>query len=105
MSKSAKSKKAAAARESDPMRAPNREGDVLGVSDADPSVTIPKPANRGSGHATGLDVRQPTTGFADLKPGRGATGIDMGAAGEGTDIASHSKRPAVVESEHEDKEP
>jgi hypothetical protein len=87
-------------------RAPHHEGDVLGISDADPNVKIPKPARRGSGHATGLDTHQPTTGLGDVKPGHlGATGIDMGGGGQGTDISQHSSRPEAAEEEHEDKEP
>lgn len=85
------------ARDADPQRAADREGDVIGIGDADPHVQIPKPARKGSGHAIGLDVRTPTTGLADLKPGKGATGVDMGAAGSGTDIAQHSSRPVTAE--------
>ena len=89
--------KAETARDAEPQRASDREGDILGISDADPHVQIPKPAKKGSGHAIGLDVRGPATGLADLKPGKGATAIDMGGGGEGNDISSHSSRPFTAE--------
>lgn len=86
--------------------AQHHQGDILGISDADPNVKIPKPVRKGSGHATGLDTHQPTAGLDDVKPGHfGATGIDMGSGGEGTGIAEHSSRPEAAEDERGDKEP
>lgn len=65
---------------------PDRKGDVLGISDADPNVEIPKPADKGSGHARGIDVRRRQTGLGDVPQRDGASGVDMGGGGEGTDI-------------------
>lgn len=63
---------------------PEREGDVLGISDADPNVQIPKPADKGSGHVRGIEVGHPATGIGDVPQSSGATGIDMGSGGSGT---------------------
>lgn len=75
-----------------------REGDVLGISNADPAATIPKPARKGSGHVEGIEVRGHATGIGDVVQGTGATGVDMGGSGTGTDIepdAAHTtSRPA-----------
>jgi hypothetical protein len=71
---------------------PLHEGDVLGISNSDPSVTIPHPPSDGS-PLQGIDVREHATGIGDLKRSKGATGIDMGAAGSGTDVARESSKP------------
>ena len=85
----------------DTQNTPHREGDIIGISDADPGVDIPKPANRGSGHATGIDVREHASGMGDLHRSKGATGIDMGGGGEGTDIDPNSARPHSAEDQEE----
>lgn len=72
---------------------PARKGDVLGLSDASPDGEIPQASRDHGGHPAGIDVRQPTTGTAELKRSTGATGIDMGAAGSGTDLDPNEIRP------------
>jgi hypothetical protein len=78
----------------------HHEGDVLGISDAGPAATIPTHGGR-KGHPAGIEVREHTTGIGDLHHGSGATGIDMGGAGEGTDVepASTRRRPAQEDEE------
>ncbi len=73
--------------------APARKGDVLGLSDVTPDVEIPQASRDHGGHPKGIEVRQPTTGTAELKRSKGATGIDMGAAGSGTDLDPNEVRP------------
>jgi hypothetical protein len=72
---------------------PARKGDVLGLSDASPDVEIPQASRDHGGHPAGIEVRTPTTGTAELKRSKGATGIDMGAAGSGTDLDPDEIRP------------
>lgn len=72
---------------------PERQGDVLGLSDASPAVEIPRATDDRSGNPAGIEVRVPTTGTADLKQTKGATGIQMGAAGSGTDIQPDDLAP------------
>jgi len=84
-------------RESEDDYTPAREGDVLGISDADPNAPIPQHKKPGGGHPEGIDVRERATGIGDLSQNPGATGIDMGAGGEGTGIASRSSRPKSTE--------
>ena len=74
---------------------PAHEGDVLGISDTPVDVEIPRATQDRGGHPQGIDVRTPATGIGDLHRGSGATGIDMGYAGEGTQITSHPRRPAA----------
>jgi hypothetical protein len=74
---------------------PNRLGDVLGLSDAPPDVDIPRATTDRSGSPEGIDVRTPTTGTGDLRRGKGATGIDMGAGGSDTDIEPTRPRSAT----------
>lgn len=77
---------------------PAHEGDILGISDADPDVSIPTPHLKpGGGHPEGIEVRDHATGIGDLSQTPGATGIDMGGGGEGTDISPVSKRPKSAE--------
>jgi hypothetical protein len=91
-------------RDEEPDR-PEREGDVLGISDADPDVAIPRPEERGSGRpASGIEVREHSTGIGDVPRRSGATGIDMGAGGEGTHVASRSRRPRSTPGTDEDNE-
>jgi len=74
-----------------------RQGDVLGISDADPDVDIPQATNDHGGHPKGIEVRRPATGIGDLQRSKGATGADMGAAGEDTAIASDFEGPRAAE--------
>jgi hypothetical protein len=78
-------------------REPKHEGDVLGISDATPDGTIPRPAKKGSGAVEGIDVRDRATGIGDVPQRSGATGIDMGAGGEGTHLTEHPSRPKSAE--------
>jgi hypothetical protein len=68
-------------------------GDVIGLSDAPASPKLPHPPSDGS-TPRGIELDEYTrhTGTDDLKPSKGATGIDMGAGGSGTDVSS--ERPA-----------
>ncbi len=82
-------------------RRPKRSGDVLGLSDADPGVEIPRATDDRGGHPRGIDVRQPATGFGDVQRSKGATGADMGAAGEDTALSADFKRPRAAEDPEE----
>jgi hypothetical protein len=75
---------------------PERQGDVLGLSDASPAVEIPRATDDRSGNPAGIEVRSPATGTGDLKQTKGATGIQMGAAGSGTDIQPEDLAPAAT---------
>jgi hypothetical protein len=77
---------------------PERLGDVLGLSDASPEVEIPRATEDRGGHPAGIEVREPATGTGELTRGKGATGIQMGAAGSGTELEPDRKRPAQRES-------
>jgi hypothetical protein len=79
-------------------RAGKRKGDILGISDVDPSVPLPgAPASRGGSsgqHEPDPDPRRHTT----VHRSPGATGIDMGAGGTGTDVEPAStRRPKPTE--------
>jgi hypothetical protein len=63
---------------------PQKPGDVLGIGDAEGE--IPAATSDRGGHPEGIEVRERTTGTADLQRGKGATGIDMGHGGKGTGI-------------------
>ena len=73
---------------------PERLGDVLGLSDASPDVEIPRATDDRSGNPAGIEVREHASGIGDLARGKGATGIQMGAAGSGTDLTPDPPRPA-----------
>jgi hypothetical protein len=75
---------------------PERQGDVLGLSDASPAVEIPRATDDRSGNPAGIEVRSPATGTGDLKQTAGATGVQMGAAGSGTDLEPDDLRPAAT---------
>ena len=75
---------------------PDRQGDILGLSDVTPDVEIPRATEDRGGHPAGIEVRSPTTGTSELKRGKGATGIQMGAAGSGTDLDQDQPRPAAT---------
>jgi hypothetical protein len=76
---------------------PAHAGDILGLSDAPPDVEIPRATADRGGHPQGIDVRTPATGIDELNQGPGATGIDMGYAGEGTNVTDHPRRPKAAE--------
>ena len=75
-------------------------GDVLGVSNpAGPK--LPHPPSDGS-TPRGIDVRgepQRHWGNEDIPQSDGASGIDMGAGGEGTNIAADSRPRTAAEDE------
>jgi hypothetical protein len=83
----------------DPDEKPAREGDVLGISDADPDVEIPRATQDRGGNPAGIEVGERATGIGDVRRSSGATGIDMGAGGEGTHITSRPKRPRAAKRE------
>jgi hypothetical protein len=61
---------------------PAREGDVLGLSDADPNVAIPRATTDRSGNPKGIDV-DTDAGTTDLHRNEGgAVGVDLGGAGK-----------------------
>jgi hypothetical protein len=74
---------------------PAREGDVLGISDADPNVGEPRPAPSGGRRPSGIEVGERATGLGDVPPSDGASGVDMGGAGEGTDVRHETPRQRV----------
>lgn len=61
------------------------EGDILGISDADPSVQLPVTGRRGGRRPSGIEVGAPATGIGDVPQRSGASGADLGG-GEGTDV-------------------
>lgn len=65
---------------------PERHGDVLGITDADPNVEIPRATEDRGGNPKGIEVRGHASGIGELKQTKGATGIDMGAGGKGTGV-------------------
>jgi hypothetical protein len=69
---------------------PARHGDILGVTDADPNVEIPRATDDRSGNPKGIEVRGHASGIGHLKQSKGATGIDMGAGGKGTGVKPDS---------------
>jgi hypothetical protein len=75
---------------------PERQGDILGLSDVTPDVEIPRATTDRGGHPAGIEVRSPTTGTSELKQGKGATGVQMGAAGSGSDVDQDQPRPAAA---------
>jgi|SRR5688572_1285012 hypothetical protein len=75
---------------------PERQGDVLGLSDASPAVEIPRATDDRSGNPAGIEVRSPATGTGDRKQTKGATGIQMGAAGSGTDVDPDDLKPTAT---------
>jgi hypothetical protein len=73
------------------------KGDVLGISDTPVDVEIPRATSDRGGHPQGIDVRGHATGIGDLHQSSGATGIDMGHGGEGTNVTPHTRRPAETD--------
>lgn len=80
---------------------PAREGDVLGISDADPDVTIPQATDDHGGNPKGIEVGRRATGIGDLTRSKGATGADMGAGGEDTAISTDFQGPRAAEDPEE----
>lgn len=68
-------------------------GDILGLSDTPASTTIPQATTDHGGHPKGIEIGEYRrhSGADELTPSKGATGIDMGGAGSGTDISSDRK--------------
>ena len=78
---------------------PTVPGDILGLTDDRSGVKLPHPPSDGT-VAQGIEVRDEYKrhfGTEDLERGSGAVGVDMGAGGEGTDIAPERPRRKVVE--------
>ena len=61
------------------------EGDILGISDADPAVRLPFTGRRDGRHPAGIEVGAPVTGIGDVPQRAGSTGADLGG-GEGIDV-------------------
>ena len=61
-------------------------GDILGLSDADPAVEIPRATEDRGGNPAGIEVGTSGATMGALRRTPGATGIDMGGGGTGTDI-------------------
>jgi hypothetical protein len=68
------------------------EGDVLGISDAPPNRGEPHSTPGGGRRPSGIEARVRATGIGDVPQRHGASGIDMGGAGEGTDVKHESHR-------------
>lgn len=67
-------------------RTRKHEGDILGISDADPAVEIPRATEDRGGNPAGIEVGTSGATMGALRRTSGATGIDMGGGGTGTDI-------------------
>jgi hypothetical protein len=63
---------------------PSRFGDVLGISDTPAEVDIPQATDDHGGNPAGIELGPAAR--RNLPRGKGATGIQMGDAGSGTDI-------------------
>jgi hypothetical protein len=70
-------------------------GDVLGISDTPASTHIPQATTDHGGHPRGIEVRnyRRHTGADELQQSSGATGVDMGAGGSGTDVEIEGATP------------
>ena len=77
---------------------PTVPGDILGLTDDRSGVKLPHPPSDGS-VAQGIDVIEHHRhwGADELKRSDGASGVDMGAGGEGTDVAPSRPRPVTDE--------
>ena len=62
-------------------------GDILGLSDTPVSTQIPQATTDHGGHPKGIEIGEHHRRSA-TDDSKGATGIDMGAGGSGTDISS-----------------
>jgi hypothetical protein len=79
---------------SDKKKKKEQPGDVLGVSRAG-GAKLPHPPSDGS-TARGIDVRGDRPrhwGNEDVPQSDGASGVDMGGAGEGTQVSGENPRP------------
>ncbi len=63
-----------------------REGDILGLSDADPNVPLPGPPVERGTPSRSREADPDPTRHNTLPRTGGATGIDMGAGGTGTGV-------------------
>lgn len=79
-----KTKKTAPIRRDDEEQV-KREGDVLGISDADPDTTLPFKGRRGGRAPEGIEVGDRVTGLGDIPQRSGASGADLGGH-EGADV-------------------
>lgn len=70
-------------------------GDVLGISDTPESTQIPQATTDHGGHPKGIELGgyRRHWGADELQPSKGATGIDMGAGGSGTDVEIDGATP------------
>jgi hypothetical protein len=66
-----------------------QQGDILGISNTPAGTGLPGVTNHGS-HPRGIEVGSRATGIGDVPQRSGATGIDMGGGGEGTDVESET---------------
>jgi len=76
-------------------------GDILGLSEAATGPKLPHPPSDGTVPA-GIEVRGESDRRwedEDINQSGGATGIDMGGAGTGTNIDSDIDRPRAVKDE------
>ena len=62
-------------------------GDILGISDTPASTHIPPATTDHGGHPKGIEVGEHGRRNATDSSEGGATGVDMGAGGSGTDIS------------------
>jgi hypothetical protein len=69
-----------------------QQGDILGISNTPAGTGLPGVTNRGS-HPQGIEVGTRATGIGDVPQRSGATGIDMGGGGEGTDVELENTPP------------
>ncbi len=77
---------------------PARQGDILGISDADPAVEIPRATPDRGGNPAGIEIGPAASPMGGLRRTKGATGIDMGAGGTGTGIEPpRTSRPDPTE--------
>ena len=79
-------------------KTPARQGDILGISDADPAVEIPRATTDRGGNPAGIEIGPASSPMGGLRRSKGATGIDMGSGGTGTDVEpSRSSRTDPTE--------
>lgn len=63
---------------------PAREGDVIGLSDADPAVDLPHPVRADDRKPKGIEPLAPMgTGVGDTPQRAGSTGADLGGYEDG----------------------
>ena len=64
---------------------PRHEGDVLGISDANPEQKLPVSGRRDNRRPSGIEVGNRVTGIGDVRQRPGADGADLGGHEE-TDV-------------------